>query len=147
MAGIMEADMTGKNQKPVEYKGVIYPSITALAEAYGLRRDTLNLRLKKHIPLEMSRYAKGVITYHGIDYPSMTALAEHFDLKLSTCHMRLKRGVPLTRPVHKGAMKPLEYEGVRYESVRDFAERNGVRYEDASACIDGIKGRWLDEKE
>ena len=103
MAGIMEADMTGKNQKPVEYKGVIYPS--------------------------------------------MTALAEHFDLKLSTCHMRLKRGVPLTRPVHKGAMKPLEYEGVRYESVRDFAERNGVRYEDASACIDGIKGRWLDEKE
>ena len=95
----------------------------------------------------MSRYAKGVITYHGIDYPSMTALAEHFDLKLSTCHMRLKRGVPLTRPVHKGAMKPLEYEGVRYESVKDFAERNGVRYEDASACIDGIKGRWLDEKE
>ena len=76
--------MTLKNQKPVEYKGVIYPSTTALAEAYGLRRDTLNLRLKKHIPLEMSRYAKGVITYHGIDYPSMTALAEHFDLKLST---------------------------------------------------------------
>ena len=28
--------MTLKNQKPVEYKGVIYPSITALAEAYGL---------------------------------------------------------------------------------------------------------------
>ena len=51
MAGIMEADMTLKNRKPVEYKGVIYPSTTALAEAYGLRRDTLNLRLKKHIPL------------------------------------------------------------------------------------------------
>ena len=139
--------MTLKKQKPVEYKGVIYPSMTALAEAYGLRRDTVSLRLKKRIPLEMSRYAKGVITYHGIDYPSMTALAEHFDLTLSACHMRLKRGVPLTSPVHKGAMKHLEYEGVRYESVKDFAERNGVRYEDASACIDGIKGRWLDEKE
>lgn len=139
--------MTLKNQKPVEYKGVIYPSMTALAERFGLKPSTCHRRLKKHIPLEMSRCAKGVITYHGIDYPSMTTLAEHFELNLSTCHMRLKRGVPLTRPVHKGAMKPLEYEGVRYESVRDFAERSGIRYEVASACIDGIKGRWLDEKE
>ena len=44
-------------------------------------------------------------------------------------------------------MKPLEYEGVRYESVKDFAERNGIRYEVASACVDGVKGKWLDEKE
>ena len=143
----MVKGMTLKNQKTVEYKGVIYPSMTALAEAYGLRRDTLNLRLKKHIPLEMSRYAKGVITYHGIDYPSMTALAEHFELKLSTCHMRLKRGVPLDRPLRKGALKPCEYQGRRYESLKDFARDNDIRYEDAHICIDGVKGRWLDERE
>lgn len=87
------------------------------------------------------------VEYAGVLYPSMAALAERFGLKLSTCHRRLKRGVPLTRPVHKGAMKPLEYQGARYESVRDFAERNGIRYEVASACIDGIKGKWLDERE
>ena len=134
-------------KKPVEYAGVLYPSMAALAEAYGLRRDTLNLRLKKHIPLEMSRYAKGVITYHGIDYPSMTALAEHFELNLSTCQMRLKRGVPLDRPLRKGALKPCEYRGRRYESLKDFARDNDIRYEDAHICIDGVNGKWLDEKE
>ena len=94
--------MTLKNQKPVEYKGVIYPSMTALAAAYGLRRDTLNLRLKKHIPLD--------------------------------------------RPLRKGALKPCEYQGRRYESLKDFARDNDIRYEDAHICIDA-RGRWLDEKE
>lgn len=139
--------MTLKNQKPVEYKGVIYPSMTALAERFGLKLSTCHRRLKKHIPLEMSRCAKGVIAYHGIDYPSMTTLAEHFDLKLSTCHMRLKRGVPLDRPLRKGALKPCEYQGRRYESLKDFARDNDIRYEDAHICIDGVRGKWLDEKE
>ena len=151
MAGIMEADMTGKNQKPVEYAGVLYPSTTALAAAYGLRRDTLNLRLKKHIPLDLPRYAKKTanyrsIDYRGVTYKSLGALAKAFGLKKQTCGMRLLRHIPLDRPLRKGALKPCEYQGRRYESLKDFARDNDIRYEDAHICIDAC-GRWLDEKE
>ena len=38
--------------KPVEYEGVVYPSLTALAKKYGLDKSSVSYRPKHGIPLD-----------------------------------------------------------------------------------------------
>ena len=38
--------------KPVEYEGVVYPSLAALAKKYGLDKSSVSYRLKHGIPLD-----------------------------------------------------------------------------------------------
>lgn len=46
--------------KTVTYRGVTYPSVVALARAYGLKRDTCWRRYLKGLPLDMPFHTKGL---------------------------------------------------------------------------------------
>ena len=63
--------------KPVEYEGVVYPSLAALAEKYGLDKSSVSYRLKHGIPLDRpvcSGRAKAC-EYNGRRYASISDFA------------------------------------------------------------------------
>ena len=128
--------------KTVTYRGVTYPSVVALARAYGLKRDTCSRRYLKGLPLDMPFHTKGAVTYDGKTYASMIALAVAFGISPQLCSARLIRGIPLERPVRSGGCKPCEYGGERYESIVDFARRLGLNIGSARLLIE-TSGRWL----
>lgn len=128
--------------KTVTYRGVTYPSVVALARAYGLKRDTCWRRYLKGLPLDMPFHTKGAVTYDGKTYASMIALAVAFGISPQLCSARLIRGIPLDRPVRSGRCKPCEYGGERYESIADFAREAGIPYASARELI-SQSGRWL----
>ena len=130
--------------KTVTYRGVTYPSVVALARAYGLKRDTCWRRYLKGLPLDMPFHTKGAVTYDGKTYASMTALAVAFGISPQLCSARLIRGIPLERPVRSGGCKPCEYGGERYESIADFARRLGLNIGSARLLIE-TSGRWLEK--
>lgn len=130
--------------KTVTYRGVTYPSIVALARAYGLKRDTCWRRCLKGLPLDMPFHTKGAVTYDGKTYVSMIALAAAFGISPQLCSARLIRGIPLDRPVRSGGCKPCEYEGRKYWTLADFAEATGLSKEKAKYLIN-TSGKWLEK--
>ena len=130
--------------KTVTYRGVTYPSVVALARAFGLKRDTCWRRVCKGQPLDMPFHTKGAVTYYGKTYASMIALAVAFGISPQLCSARLIRGIPLDRPVRSGGCKPCEYEGRKYWTLADFAEAMGLSKEKANYLIN-TSGKWLEK--
>ena len=128
--------------KTVTYRGVTYPSVVALARAYGLKRDTCWRRYLKGLPLDMPFHTKGAVTYGGVEYPSMMHLAAAYGISPQLCSARLIRGIPLDRPVRSGRAKACEYNGRRYASISAFAREVGIPYASARELV-SQSGRWL----
>ena len=100
--------------KPVSYGGKDYPSIKALAKAYGLNEHTCAARLKHNIPLDAEPdHGNKPITIAGKDYPNLKTAAEALGISYGALWARMKKGLPLdmeygTRPhgTKPRAMKP-----------------------------------------
>ena len=134
--------------KPVTYAGKEYPSIAALAEAYGLGYKTCFARLRDGVPLEapinrqMSSRAKPV-AYNGVTYPSLTACAKAFGLTASACSRRLQKGQPLDKKLKAGGrpLVPVTVNGAEYPSMAAAAKALGVPYQ--TLCSRIRKGQDL----
>ena len=62
--------------KPVEYEGVVYPSLAALAKKYGLDKSSVRYRLKHGIPLEAPHCFRKVTVIDGKEWYSQKEIAE-----------------------------------------------------------------------
>ena len=121
----------------VEYDGVIYPSLSALAREKHISYGAMYRRLRMGMDLEQalqSNQRNHTIEYDGKIYPSIKALAEEQQRVYSTLKARLERGMRveealLNSRVYGGRGHPVEYAGKLYRSIRSLAIERRIPYQ------------------
>lgn len=99
--GLEEKPTRIGSAKKVVYKGVTYPNLKHLAEAFGknaemLRRklrdgQTVDQALSERVEQRISANAKS-IQFNGNSYPSIQSLVDKYQIKASVFNRRIKRG-------------------------------------------------------
>ncbi len=99
--GLEEKPQRIGSAKKVVYKGITYPNLKHLAEAFGknaemLRRkirdgQTIDQALAERVEKRISSNAKS-IQFNGISYPSIQSLLSIYQVKATVFNKRIKRG-------------------------------------------------------
>jgi hypothetical protein len=100
------------NSQAFTVEGVDYPSISKIAEAYGIHNPTISKRLRRGLTIEEAvklgrghADAKKVIV-EGVEYPSLAAIGRHYGIPAPTLTKRLQKGMSVEEAV--GLSKPPE---------------------------------------
>lgn len=118
--------------KPVTYAGKEYPSIAALAKAYGLGYKTCFARLRDGTPLEapINRhplpYRGKPVTIDGTEYPSTKDAAKALGIPYTTLCSRIRKGQDLSMPKYADRCEPITYQGKEYPSVEALSRATGI---------------------
>lgn len=118
--------------KPVTYAGKEYPSIAALAKAYGLGYKTCFARLRDGLPLDapINRhplpYRGKPVTIDGTEYPSTKDAAKALGIPYTTLCSRIRKGQDLSMPKYADRCEPIVYQGKEYPSVEALSRATGI---------------------
>ena len=118
--------------KPVTYAGKEYPSIAALAKAYGLGYKTCFARLRDGTPLEAPinthplPYRGKPVTIDGTEYPSAKDAAKALGIPYTTLCSRIRKGQDLSAPKYADRCEPITYQGKEYPSVEALSRATGI---------------------
>ena len=118
--------------KPVTYAGKEYPSIAALAKAYGLGYKTCFARLRDGLPLDapINRhplpYRGKPVTIDGTEYPSTKDAAKALGIPYTTLCSRIRKGQDLSMPKYADRCEPITYKGKEYPSVEALSRATGI---------------------
>ena len=118
--------------KPVTYAGKEYPSIAALAKAYGLGYKTCFARLRDGLPLDapINRhplpYRGKPVTIDGREYPSVKDASKALGIPYTTLITRIRKGQDLSAPKYADRCEPITYQGKEYPSVEALARATGI---------------------
>ena len=118
--------------KPVTYAGKEYPSIAALAKAYGLGYKTCFARLRDGLPLEapINRhplpYHGKPVTIDGREYPSVKDASKALGIPYTTLCSRIRKGQDLSMPKYADRCEPITYQGKEYPSVEALSRATGI---------------------
>jgi hypothetical protein len=118
--------------KPVTYAGKEYPSIAALAKAYGLGYKTCFARLRDGVPLDapINRhplpYRGKPVTFDGTEYPSTKDAAWALGIPYTTLCSRIRKGQDLSMPKYADRCNPIVYQGKEYPSVEALSRATGI---------------------
>ena len=118
--------------KPVTYAGKEYPSIAALAKAYGLGYKTCFARLRDGLPLDapINRhplpYRGKPVTIDGTEYPSTKDAAKALGIPYTTLFTRIRKGQDLSAPKYADRCEPIVYQGKEYPSVEALSRATGI---------------------
>lgn len=118
--------------KPVTYAGKEYPSIAALAKAYGLGYKTCFARLRDGTPLEapINRhplpYRGKPVTIDGKEYPSVKDASKALGIPYTTLFTRIRKGQDLSAPKYADRCEPITYQGKEYPSVEALSRATGI---------------------
>jgi len=110
--------------KPVTYAGKEYPSIAALAKAYGLGYKTCFARLRDGLPLEAPinthplPYRGKPVTIDGKEYCSVKDASKALGIPYTTLITRIRKGQDLSAPKYADRCEPIVYRGKEYPSAR-----------------------------
>lgn len=118
--------------KPVTYAGKEYPSIAALAKAYGLGYKTCFARLRDGLPLDapINRhplpYRGKPVTIDGREYPSVKDASKALGIPYTTLITRIRKGQDLSMPKYADRCEPIVYQGKEYPSVEALSRATGI---------------------
>ena len=118
--------------KPVTYAGKEYPSIAALAKAYGLGYKTCFARLRDGLPLDapINRhplpYRGKPVTIDGREYPSVKDASKALGIPYTTLITRIRKGQELSAPKYADRCEPITYQGKEYPSVEALSRATGI---------------------
>ena len=118
--------------KPVTYAGKEYPSIAALAKAYGLNYKTCFARLRDGLPLDAPinthplPYRGKPVTIDGTEYPSTKDAAKALGIPYTTLCSRIHKGQDLSMPKYADRCEPIVYQGKEYPSVEALSRATGI---------------------
>ena len=118
--------------KPVTYAGKEYPSIAALAKAYGLGYKTCFARLRDGLPLDapINRhplpYRGKPVTIDGREYPSVKDASKALGIPYTTLFTRIRKGQDLSAPKYADRCEPIVYQGKEYPSIEALSRATGI---------------------
>ena len=118
-------------------KGIVYNSLTAVAEKYGINLTTLKYRISKlNMNIEeavnkklgkTSKNNRGGFIFEGIHFDSANKAniyaAQKYNISLSKAKDRITRGLPLDKPDHA---VPCVVNGINFKSESAAAAHFGV---------------------
>ena len=118
--------------KPVTYAGKDYPSIAALAKAYGLGYKTCFARLRDGVPLDAPinehplPYRGKPVTIDGTEYPRANDAARALGIPYTTLCSRIRKGQDLSMPKYADRCEPIVYQGKEYPSIEALSRATGI---------------------
>jgi len=118
--------------KPVTYAGKEYPSIAALAKAYGLGYKTCFARLRDGLPLDAPinthplPYRGRPVTIDGKEYRSIKDASKTLGIPYTTLFTRIRKGQDLSAPKYADRCEPITYQGKEYPSVEALSRATGI---------------------
>jgi len=118
--------------KPVTYAGKEYPSIAALAKAYGLGYKTCFARLRDGLPLDAPinthplPYRGRPVTIDGKEYCSIKDASKALGIPYTTLFTRIRKGQDLSMPKYADRCEPITYQGKEYPSVEALSRATGI---------------------
>lgn len=119
----------------VEYNGVVYPSISSLANALGVSKQVVHnwVRLGGDITANIDKGLKRLrrekkVIYNGIEYGTAKELAKKLGVSSSTISKWIHMEGDVTENINKGLAKPaessgkaVEYNGIKYKSIKELS--------------------------
>ena len=103
---------------PVEYNGVVYPSISAMCKALNVKVDitTVATRLRAGWPVKQAieTPSKDKFEYKGKTYRSFEALCRAYNKVSMSVKYRLESGWTLEDALEADSRNTVEYEDVKY---------------------------------
>lgn len=124
-----------------DHLGNSYSSTLEMCQAYGIRVDTYKYRIKKGMSLEeaLTKTPSMVTTniqckdHLGNAYNSQVEMARAYGLTKEQFIARKRSGWDveriLTTPIGTSKGKKFMYQGVEYESRKDFCAKNNLNYD------------------
>ncbi len=132
--------------RKITFRGVTYPSVTALCQAFGANRQRLYARRRgghsvaqalglepfkdKRYERPANRLNRKAITYNGVKYPSIAELARAYGLKPNIMRLRLLNGWMLKHAVERQVVKrnraSFIIQGERFPSIKAASEHFNV---------------------
>ena len=141
--------------KPVTYAGKEYPSIAALAKAYGLGYKTCFARLRAGTPLETPinthplPYRGKPVTIDGKEYCSVKDASKALGIPYTTLFTRIRKGQNLSAPWGKGGCKrrkdELEKPAVPASTATAPEPDNTAAVRQAATALPPKSNRYADE--
>jgi hypothetical protein len=103
-----------KQGQDVEYGGVVYPSYSALAKAFGITEKLLDGRRRwgwslsdaLNTPLNSKNSHSKAVTFRGVYYPSLKDLANSYDINPRDLYQKLDLGWELDEALGLSARQP-----------------------------------------
>ena len=134
----------GKRTK-VEYDGQSYSSIREFAIAYNISPMTVYSRIYRGWSIsEIANYKKSIrrgktIEYEGKIFNSIKELSIEYGIKYSLLERRLNKGLSVKEAIENekcyfkkrisSKCIAVELNGIKYDSISDFARKNNLPYE------------------
>ncbi len=132
--------------RKITFRGVTYPSVTALCQAFGADRQRFYARRRgghsvaqalglepfkdKRYERPANRLNRKAITYNGVKYPSIAELARAYGLKPNIMRLRLLNGWMLKHAVERQVVKRKRasffVQGERFPSIKAASEHFNV---------------------
>ena len=124
-----------------DHNGVEYPTMTAMAEAYGKNVTSVASRLKSGWTVEdaltkdiAKKSTEEVKDHLGNVYTSKTEMAEAYGMALRTLELRLSSGLSLAgaltqRVPRRYKVKVEDHLGNKYQNVMEMCKFYGVKYD------------------
>ena len=115
--------------------GIKYNSLLELAEAYGIKANTLRERLRRGIPIDKAVAGKGClrsVEYGGKTYVSLSDLSESLNISYLNLLRRINNGLSVDVSVKecleisRGERKKIEFRGEWYPSYSALAKAWGI---------------------
>jgi len=116
------------SQKPCNWDGVTYPSISAAASAFGVTLATMSGHLKKGYTSSSDVKAYNhpkCITWNGINYPNITTAARANGISPGAMKYRIKMNY-FTESDVKPQSNKCVWNGIEYVSCAAAARANGI---------------------
>jgi hypothetical protein len=124
-----------------DHKGVEYPTMTAMVEAYGKNITSVASRLKSGwsikdaLTKDIAKKSNEKVKDHlGNEYASKTEMAEAYGIALRTLELRLSSGLSLAgaltqRVPRRYKVKVEDHLGNKYQNVMEMCKFYGVKYD------------------
>lgn len=124
-----------------DHKGVEYPTMTAMVEAYGKNITSVASRLKSGwsvkdaLTKDIAKKSNEKVKDHlGKEYASKTEMAEAYGMALRTLELRLSSGLSLAgaltqRVPRRYKVKVEDHLGNKYQNVMEMCKFYGVKYD------------------
>lgn len=124
-----------------DHKGVEYPTMTAMVEAYGKNITSVASRLKSGwsikdaLTKDIAKKSNEKVKDHlGNEYASKTEMAEAYGMALRTLELRLSSGLSLAgaltqRVPKRYKLKVEDHLGNKFQNVMEMCKFYGVKYD------------------
>lgn len=154
--------------KIIEYKGITYKSVSALAKEYEVDGNKLRYQLEKGVSIEQAiadirkstleseSIIKEKIVFENKEYNSYGELCRKLNVSLGLFCKRKSRGYSIEESVYGKDKEKITYNGKEYSSINKIAEEFGLSYralasriksgytlEEAITWKDGIHGAYV----